>query len=89
MQPGQILLGKYRVERVLGVGGMGVVVAATHVKLEERVGIKFLLPEAFTSEDTVTRFLREARAAVRIKSEHVARVKDPHCFHSADVPSKH
>jgi eukaryotic-like serine/threonine-protein kinase len=76
VQPGQILLGKYRVERVLGVGGMGVVVAATHVNLEERVAIKFLLPEALTSEDTVTRFLREARAAVRIKSEHVARVTD-------------
>jgi eukaryotic-like serine/threonine-protein kinase len=76
VQPGQILLGKYRVERVLGVGGMGVVVAATHVNLEERVAIKFLLPDALTSEDTVARFLREARAAVRIKSEHVARVTD-------------
>jgi eukaryotic-like serine/threonine-protein kinase len=74
--PGQILLGKYRVERVLGMGGMGVVVAATHVNLEERVAIKFLLPEALHSQDTVARFLREARAAVRIKSEHVARVTD-------------
>jgi serine/threonine protein kinase len=74
--PGQILLGKYRVERVLGMGGMGVVVAATHVSLEERVAIKFLLPEALANPDTVARFLREARAAVRIKSEHVARVTD-------------
>jgi eukaryotic-like serine/threonine-protein kinase len=74
--PGQILLGKYRVERVLGMGGMGVVVAATHVTLEERVAIKFLLPEALGSQETVARFLREARAAVRIKSEHVARVTD-------------
>jgi serine/threonine-protein kinase len=74
--PGQILLGKYRVERVLGMGGMGVVVAATHVTLEERVAIKFLLPEALGNQETVARFLREARAAVRIKSEHVARVTD-------------
>ena len=76
IHPGQILLGKYRIERVLGVGGMGVVVAATHVTLEERVAIKFLLPEALQNAEAVARFLREARAAVRIKSEHVARVTD-------------
>jgi serine/threonine-protein kinase len=76
VQPGQILLGKYRIERVLGVGGMGVVVAATHTTLEERVAIKFLLPEALRNPEAVHRFLREARAAVRIKSEHVARVTD-------------
>jgi serine/threonine-protein kinase len=70
------LLGKYRIERVLGVGGMGVVVAATHTTLEERVAIKFLLPEALRNPEAVQRFLREARAAVRIKSEHVARVTD-------------
>ncbi|HWZ89167.1 MAG TPA: serine/threonine-protein kinase, partial [Polyangiaceae bacterium] len=74
--PGQILLGKYRIERVLGVGGMGVVVAATHVQLEERVAIKFLLPEALGHGEAVARFVREARAAVKIKSEHVARVSD-------------
>ncbi|HEY3499819.1 MAG TPA: serine/threonine-protein kinase [Polyangiaceae bacterium] len=76
VQPGQILLGKYRIERVLGMGGMGVVVAATHVTLEERVAIKFLLPDALSNPEAIARFLREARAAVRIKSEHVARVTD-------------
>jgi tRNA A-37 threonylcarbamoyl transferase component Bud32 len=76
VEPGQILLGKYRIERVLGMGGMGVVVAATHVTLEERVAIKFLLPQALGNAEAVARFLREARAAVRIKSEHVARVTD-------------
>ena len=74
--PGEILAGKYRVDRVLGIGGMGVVVAATHVQLDERVAIKFLLPEALESADTVARFAREARAAVKIKNEHVARVSD-------------
>jgi len=73
---GQILAGKYRVERVLGVGGMGVVVSALHLQLDERVAIKFLLPEALDNAEAVQRFSREARAAVKIKSLHVARVID-------------
>ncbi len=73
---GQILAGKYRVERVLGIGGMGVVVAAQHVQLDERVAIKFLLPTMLGNEEVVARFAREARAAVKIKSEHVVRVSD-------------
>jgi serine/threonine protein kinase len=76
VQEGQVLAGKYRVDKVLGRGGMGIVVAAHHLHLDERVAIKFLLPEALTSTDAVARFIREARAAVRIKSEHVARVSD-------------
>ncbi len=71
-----MLAGKYRVERVLGVGGMGMVVAAHHLQLDERVAIKFMLPEAFANPEAVARFTREARAAVKIKSEHVARVSD-------------
>src|SRR5436189_259374 len=70
------LAGKYRIERVLGQGGMGVVVAAHHLSLDEIVAIKFLLPEALGNAEAVARFEREARAAVRIKSEHVARVTD-------------
>jgi eukaryotic-like serine/threonine-protein kinase len=73
---GQLLAGKYRVERVLGRGGMGIVVAAHHIVLDEVVAIKFLLPEALHSAEAVARFEREARAAVKIKSEHVARVTD-------------
>lgn len=75
-QPGEVLAGKYRVERVLGQGGMGVVVQAMHLQLEERVAVKFLLPEYAAQAEAATRFLREARAAVKIKSEHVARVID-------------
>jgi serine/threonine protein kinase len=75
-KPGDILCGKYRVEKVLGAGGMGVVVSAMHLQLDEMVAIKFLLPDAAKSADVVNRFQREARAAVKIKSEHVARVKD-------------
>ncbi|MBK8252980.1 MAG: protein kinase [Polyangiaceae bacterium] len=75
-KPGDILHGKYRVDKVLGAGGMGVVVAATHLHLEEKVAIKFLLPDAAKSKDVVERFKREGKAAVKIKSEHVARVSD-------------
>ena len=71
-----MLADKYRIERVLGRGGMGVVVAATHVELDQRVALKFLLPDAMESMEVVERFAREARAAVKIESEHVARVID-------------
>jgi serine/threonine protein kinase len=74
--PGEVLLGKYQVNRILGEGGMGVVVAATHLQLGEPVAIKFLLPEALRHRDVVQRFLREARAAARLKGEHIARVLD-------------
>jgi serine/threonine-protein kinase len=73
---GDVLAGKYRVESVLGMGGMGVVVAATHLELLEPRAIKLMLPEALESQESVERFLREARAASRLLSEHVARVHD-------------
>jgi serine/threonine-protein kinase len=73
---GDIIADKYRVERVLGMGGMGVVVAARHVRLDERVALKFLLPNATMNAEVVARFEREARAASKIKNEHVARVTD-------------
>ncbi len=73
---GDVVLDKYRVERVLGRGGMGIVVAATHVDLDQKVALKFLLPEALEHPDIVERFAREARAAARIQSQHVVRVID-------------
>jgi len=45
VREGDVIARKYRVERVLGAGGMGVVVAAWHIALDQRVAIKFLLPE--------------------------------------------
>ena len=71
---GEVIAGKYRVERVLGRGGVGIVVQATHLRLNQRVAIKLLLSTAMP--DAAARFLREAQAAVRLKSEHVARVLD-------------
>jgi eukaryotic-like serine/threonine-protein kinase len=73
---GDVIAGKYQVERVLGVGGMGVVVAAKHKTLGERYAIKFLLPQAMARADVVKRFRQEAQAAARLRSEHVARVYD-------------
>jgi serine/threonine-protein kinase len=73
---GDILDGKYRVERLVGQGGMGQVFAATHVALGQQVAIKIMLAEKAENEDSVERFLHEARAAVMLKSSHVARVYD-------------
>jgi serine/threonine-protein kinase len=75
-QPGDLIAGKYRVEKVLGEGGMGVVFSALHEQLEQRVALKFLLPKLATNAEILQRFVREARAAVKITSEHVARVLD-------------
>lgn len=76
VQPGDTLAGKYLVDQVLGAGGMGVVVAAHHIHLDDKVAIKFLLEGALGNAEAVARFAAEARAAVKIKSEHVARVSD-------------
>jgi eukaryotic-like serine/threonine-protein kinase len=75
-KPGLLVDEKYKVDEVIGEGGMGIVVSATHVGLGQRVAIKFLLPEARRNAEVVERFLREARIAARVKSEHVARVSD-------------
>jgi serine/threonine-protein kinase len=72
---GDTLLGKYVLEKPLGKGGMGVVYAARHDMLAQRVAVKFLLPE-IANADAVARFVNEARAAARIESDHVARVLD-------------
>ncbi len=80
VREGDILAQKYRVDKVLGVGGMGVVVAATHLHLDQRVALKFMLPAAFANPEAIGRFTREARAAVKLKSEHVARVLDTGTF---------
>jgi serine/threonine protein kinase len=76
IREGEVIAGKYRVERVLGAGGMGIVVAAEHIQLRQRVAIKFLVAEGAARAETVARFMREAQAASRIQSEHVARVLD-------------
>jgi eukaryotic-like serine/threonine-protein kinase len=73
---GQILSGRFRIEHVIGVGSMGVVLAAKHIELDERVAIKFIRSEMQKVPGVLSRFAREAKAAVSIKSEHVAQVFD-------------
>ena len=76
IEPGTVLAGKYRIERPLGRGGMGVVFLAEHLELREHVAIKVLYDALSENEEFVARFQREARAAFRLKSEFVARVLD-------------
>jgi serine/threonine-protein kinase len=76
VQPGDVLAGKYRVERVLGSGGMGYVIAARHIALDQLVAMKFLRKGALDNTEAGTRFLREAKAVVKLRNEHVAKVYD-------------
>jgi serine/threonine protein kinase len=73
---GDVLAEKYLLEKLLGKGAMGVVIKARHVQLDEPVAVKFLLPKFTANEEALARFEREARAAFKIKSEHVSRVLD-------------
>ena len=75
-EPGEIIVGKYRIEHLIGLGGMGCVAAATHLGLEQRVAIKFLLARYASNPQHVMRFEREAKAAARLKSDHVTKVLD-------------
>jgi serine/threonine-protein kinase len=72
---GTVIANRYRIESILGAGGMGIVVKATHLLLQQAVAIKFLRREVATQE-SVTRLLHEARAAAKVQSEHVVRVHD-------------
>jgi serine/threonine-protein kinase len=76
VMPGEVIAGKYRVIQRIGQGGMGLVFSAMHLDLGERVALKFLRREALARPELVQRFATEARAAARIRSEHVARVFD-------------
>jgi len=74
--PGDVVAGKYCVEGVIGFGGMGVVLSARHEVLEQRVAIKFLADRLASDPEAVARFMREARLAARLRSDHVVRVFD-------------
>jgi serine/threonine-protein kinase len=73
---GDVVAGKYRIEKVVGEGGMGIVYAAHHLVLDQRVALKLLLVDALRGAETVERFVREAQAAARLNSDHVVRVTD-------------
>lgn len=76
LQPGQIIIDKYRIVRLIGQGGMGEVYEGENVSIRRRVAIKVLLGEAAMSADIVQRFEREAQAAGRIGNDHILEVLD-------------
>jgi serine/threonine-protein kinase len=73
---GTLVAGKYRVVRAMATGGMGEVYEAVHDALAMRVALKVLQREQAAIPEAVERFLREARAAASLGSEHVAKVFD-------------
>ncbi len=75
-RPGRTVNGKYLIERVIGEGGVAIVVAARNIELDERVALKFLRPEMLAVPEVVSRFAREAKAACSIRSEYVCSVYD-------------
>jgi eukaryotic-like serine/threonine-protein kinase len=74
--PGDVIAGKYRIDEVLGAGGMGVVFLARHTLLNGPIALKFLSRDFVGNAQAVSRFHREAQAAARLKSENVVRVFD-------------
>ncbi|HVJ91622.1 MAG TPA: protein kinase [Labilithrix sp.] len=72
--PGEVILGRFRLESVLGEGGMGLVFAAKQLPSETPVAVKVLLPAASEHPEAVPRFLNEARATTQLLSPHVVRI---------------
>ena len=75
-QPGEILDGKYRIDRLLGEGGMGAVAKATHLLRRAPVALKFMSPAVLSFPGAVERFVNEGVAASQINSDHVVKVFD-------------
>jgi serine/threonine-protein kinase len=76
LEIGSIVGGKFRIDRLLGSGGMGVVAVATHLQLDQQMALKILHANHAKNPDVCERFLREARASAKLRSEHVCRVSD-------------
>src|SRR5687767_6889031 len=73
---GQVLDDKYRLERLLGQGGMGAVFLATHLGTDRYVALKLIAPQLMRNQEFVERFKREARAAGRLRHPNVVDVTD-------------
>jgi serine/threonine protein kinase len=73
---GAVVAGKYRVDALLGRGGMGAVYQATHQAIGKRVALKFLWRDSTRDPETVTRFQREAEAASQVESAHIVQIFD-------------
>jgi serine/threonine-protein kinase len=73
---GALLAGKFRLDALIGEGGMGSVWSATHIGLGQAVAIKFISRDFVRSEEALRRFDSEARAAAQLRSRHVVQVYD-------------
>ena len=73
---GTVIAGKYRIDGVIGRGGMGAVYRATHVMLNKTVAVKTIKPDLIESAEMVQRFQREARAATGLEHPNIVAVYD-------------
>ncbi|HEY5947161.1 MAG TPA: protein kinase [Kofleriaceae bacterium] len=73
---GVVLDGRYRLDALLGEGGMGAVFRAHHLAMDRKVAVKLLKPHLTTDDAALQRFAREARATMRVESEHAVKVLD-------------
>ena len=76
LHEGVLVAGKYRVGKPLGVGGMGLVLAAVHEALGTHVALKVIHKDSLRDASIAARFVQEGRAAAQLKSDHVVRVHD-------------
>lgn len=74
LQPGTILAGRYRIERTVGQGSMGIVLEGTDLTLDMRVALKVMSPERAHNDEARKRFVREAQAVLKLTNEHVTRM---------------
>ncbi|GEM_PF-3181373 len=80
LRQGEVVAAKYRILRVLGPGGMGIVFGGNHIDLDRRVALRLMLRNADPQDDAMVRFQREARGTARRNSPQVAKVFDVDCL---------
>src|SRR5258706_12994840 len=73
---GITLDGRYRLDALVGEGGMGAVFRATHLAMERKVAVKLLKPHLTTDHTSLQRFAREARSTLKVDSPHAVKVLD-------------
>jgi serine/threonine protein kinase len=86
LRPGEVFAGRYRIERLVAQGGMGVVYAVEHLSTEERLALKVLWPHVLGSQAAVEKFQLEARIAARVGGEHIVHIHDAGFDEKRGVP---
>ncbi len=86
LAPGTIFGGRYRIVQCVAAGGMGAVYEVVHIETDRRRALKVMHPHLFRSDDMRERFMREARIAAGIESEHIVDVSDAGVDEATDTP---